>query len=79
MVVAVLVTTVLFGLWPVVRTSRTETLRVAGSSRQWSAGCALLVVELALSVMLLAGAALLIQSLWNLQRVDPGSSGRNVC
>ena len=72
MVVAVLVTTVLFALWPVVRTSRTETLPVAGSSGQWSAGCALLVVELALSVMLLAGAALLIQSLWNLQRVDPG-------
>ena len=72
MVVAVLVTTVLFGLWPAVRTSRTETLRVAGSSGQWSAGRALLVVELALSVMLLAGAALLIQSLWNLQRVDPG-------
>ena len=57
MVVAVLVTTVLFGLWPAVRTSRTETLRVAGSSGQWSAGRALLVVELALSVMLLAGAA----------------------
>ena len=72
MMVAVLVTTVLVGLWPAVRTSRTETLRVAGSSGQWSAGRALLVVELALSVMLLAGAALLIQSLWNLQQVDPG-------
>ena len=72
MVVALLVTTVLFARWPVVRTSRTETLRVAGSSGQWSAGCALLVVELGLSVMLLAGVAWLIQPLWNLQRVDPG-------
>ena len=69
---AVLLTTVLFGLLPAVRTSRTETLRVAASPGAWSAGRALLVVELALSVVLLAGAALLVQSLWNLQRVEPG-------
>ena len=72
MTAAVLLTTLLFGLLPAIRTSRTETLRVAASPGRWSAGRALLVVELALSVMLLAGAALLIQSLWNLQRVDPG-------
>ena len=71
-VVAVLLTTVLFGLLPAVRTSRTEMLRVAASTGGWSAGRGLLVVELALSVVLLAGAALLVQSLWNLQRVEPG-------
>ena len=69
---AVLLTTLLFGLLPAIRTSRTETLRVGAGSGRWSAGRALLVVELALSVVLLAGAALLMQSLWNLQRVDPG-------
>ena len=69
---AVMLTTLLFGLLPAIRTSRTDTLRVTASPGRWSAGRALLVVELALSVMLLGGAALLIQSLWNLQRVDPG-------
>ena len=69
---AVLLTTLLFGLLPAIRTSRTDTLRVGAGPGRWSAGRALLVVELALSVVLLAGAALLIQSLWNLQRVDPG-------
>ena len=70
-VVAVLLTTVLFGLLPAVRNSRTATLRVAASPGRWSAG-RVLVVELALSVVLLAGTALLVQSLWNLQRVEPG-------
>ena len=69
---AVLLTTLLFGLLPAIRTSRTDTLRVGAGPGRWSAGRALLVVELALSVVLLAGAALLMQSLWNLQRVDPG-------
>ena len=71
-VAAVLLTTVLFGLLPALRTSRTDTLRVAASAGGWATGRALLVVELALSVVLLAGAALLVQSLWNLQRVEPG-------
>ncbi len=71
-VAAVLLTTLLFGLLPAVRTTRTDMLRVAASPGGWSAGRALLVVELALSVMLLGGAALLVQSLWNLQGVDAG-------
>ena len=70
---AVMLTTLLFGLLPAIRTSRTDTLRVTASPGRWSAGRALLVVELALSVVLLGGAALLIESLWNLQRVDPRS------
>ena len=69
---AVLLTTVLFALLPALRTSRTDTLRVGACAGGWSTGRALLVVELALSVVLLAGAALLVQSLWNLQRVEPG-------
>ena len=68
----VVLTTLLFGLLPAIRTSRTDTLRVTAAPGRWSGGRALLVVELALSVVLLAGAALLVQSLWNLQRVDPG-------
>ena len=72
MVAAVLLTTVLFGLWPALRASRTETLRVAASPGRWSAGRALLVVELALSVVLLAGAVFLIRSLQILERIDPG-------
>ena len=69
---AVLLTTLLFGLLPAIRATRTDTLRVAAGAGRWAGGRALLVVELALSVVLLAGAALLVRSLWNLQGVDPG-------
>jgi putative ABC transport system permease protein len=39
---------------------------------------ALVVVELTLAVMLMTGAGLLIQSLWRLQRVDPGFAAPGV-
>ena len=68
----VVLTTLLFGLLPAIRTSRTDTLRVAASPGRWSAGRALLIVELALAVVLLAGSGLFIRSLWNLQSIDPG-------
>jgi putative ABC transport system permease protein len=42
------------------------------SSRRAKAGTALLTIEVALSLMLLMAATLLVRSLWNLQRVDPG-------
>jgi putative ABC transport system permease protein len=38
----------------------------------------LVVLEVALSLMLLAGAGLLLRSFWNLQNVDPGFNPRNV-
>jgi putative ABC transport system permease protein len=67
-----LVTAVVFGLVPALHTSRTDSLRVSASPGGSTAGRVLLVAELALSVVLLVGAALLIRTLWNLQRVDPG-------
>ena len=68
-----LVTTVLLGTLPALQTSGTERLRASGNShRRASAGTALLTIEVALSLMLLMAATLLVRSLWNLQRVDPG-------
>src|SRR5205823_1332522 len=67
-----LVTTVLLGIVPALQTKRTDRLRVSGGSYQRAAGSALLTIEIALSLMLLVSATLLVRSLWNLQRVDPG-------
>ena len=67
------VTALAFGLLPALQASRTEGLKVsAASARRATAGRALLIVEIAISLVLLVGATLLIQSLWNLQQVDPG-------
>jgi putative ABC transport system permease protein len=84
-VVASLLTAVLFGLLPAFRSSRVDVVRamkqsgwetsLGGSYRLRSV---LVVSELALSVMLLIGAGLLIKSLWQLERVDPGFSPANV-
>lgn len=70
---ATLVTTILLGLLPALQTRGTEQLRTSGDSRRRTmAGTALLTIEVALSLVLLVGATLLLRSLWNLQRVDPG-------
>ena len=68
-----------FGLFPMIQAGRADlqsALRGLGRTSQ-SRGRkrlqqALVVAELALAVLLVCGAALLIRSLWNVQRVDPG-------
>jgi putative ABC transport system permease protein len=85
LVVSVL-TGLLFGLAPALQTSRTnlnETLK--DGSRSGAADFAgrnvrrgLVVAEVALSLTLLIGAALLIESVGKLQNVDPGFDAHNV-
>jgi putative ABC transport system permease protein len=84
---AVAVTTgVLFGLapaWQVSRVDMHDSLKEGsrgagtGSGRQ-RLRHALVVAEVALSIILLVGAALMIQSFLRLQRVDPGFDRRNI-
>ena len=70
---ATCVTAILLGTLPALHMRRADRLRLsAGSSQRVTAGVALLTIEVALSLMLLAGATLLIRSLWNLQRLDLG-------
>jgi predicted permease len=76
---AALLTAMVFGLLPALHTSRIEGLRLSASSgRRAAAGRALMTVEIALSLMLLIGATLLVRSLWNLQKVDPGFRAERV-
>jgi putative ABC transport system permease protein len=70
--------TFLFGLWPAWQASRTDAalaLRVsdrAASSGRQPLRAALIVAEVALAVVLLAGAGLLLRSFAQLIRTDPG-------
>jgi predicted permease len=74
-----------FGLFPMVQAGRADlqsALRGLGRTSQ-SRGRKLLqqtlvVAELALAVLLVCGAALLIRSLWNVQRIDPGFKSAGV-
>ena len=70
---------VLFGTWPALKTSRTNvhsTLKEAGrgaiGGRRSRAHAVLVVSEIALSFVLLAGAGLLLRSFISLQRVQAG-------
>jgi putative ABC transport system permease protein len=83
---ASVLTGIVFGLAPALSASRvnlTESLKEGGRG---SAGGfklnrlrhGMVVVQVALAIMLLAGAGLLVQSLLRLQRVDPGLNTENV-
>jgi len=81
-----LVTAFLFGLWPAIQGSRTQTreaLQVA--SQRTTAGVAarraqsvLVVAEVALSLILLVMAGLMIRSFAKLTNIDPGMTTANV-
>ena len=80
------VTAILFGLAPAlqgIRVRLNEGLRAggrgaAGTIRGNRMRSALIVAEVALSLVLLAGATLLMRSFWNLTKVDPGFDARSV-
>jgi putative ABC transport system permease protein len=78
-------TGVVFGLVPALHLSSTELTESLKEGRGAGAGAkrnrvrgVLVVAELAIAVVLLVGAALLIQSLWRLQHVNPGLQPQNV-
>jgi putative ABC transport system permease protein len=78
-----MVTGLLFGLapaWKASRTDITEMLRsrIGGGLRQGITRSTLVVVQLALSLVLLTTAGLLTRSLQALQHVDPGFDGDNL-
>jgi predicted permease len=76
-------TAVLFGVWPALRAGRTgfsalrDGYRAGGGARQ-RVRATLVVVEVAMSVILLITSALLIRAVWRVQAVDPGFVSANV-
>ena len=71
---ATIAASILFGLAPAMRSPSPETLtggRVAGRRREWLRP-ALVILQIALSLILLCGAALLIQSLHNMANAPLG-------
>jgi predicted permease len=80
-----LLTGIVFGLAPAWRTTRVDlTPSLKGSGRGSSAvhrsllSRGLVVVQVALSLLLLVGAGLFVRTLLNLQRVDPGFNTQNL-
>ena len=81
-----LVTAFIFGLWPAIHGSRTQTREVLqAASQRTTAGVGarraqsvLVVVEVALSLVLLVMAGLMIRSFAKLTNIDPGMSTANV-
>ena len=80
-----LVTGVVAGIvpaWKLSKANVNETLKQglgrAGDSGSNRTRAALVVCEVALSLVLLAGAGLMIRSLWNLRSINPGFDSRNV-
>jgi predicted permease len=84
-VLAVL-TGILFGLAPALQTWRTDvgdplkqgTLRASRTVRGSWLRSGLVITEVALSLVLLAGAGLLMKSFWRLTAIDPGFDAANV-
>jgi predicted permease len=79
-----IVTGILFGLAPAFhganaspQESLKEGARGAGGGRHRAEGI-FVIVEVGLAVILLAGAGLMMQSVWRLLRVDPGFNTRNI-
>jgi predicted permease len=67
--------------WRLTNVNVAEALKHSGRSADQGGGrtrSALVVIELGLSLMLLAGAGLLMRTLWKLQSVDPGFDPENV-
>jgi predicted permease len=85
-----ILTGIVFGLAPALRGMRVDLTPAlkegAGSSARtlrarkgwFSAGNSLVVVQVALSILVLAGAGLLVRTLQNLKSVNPGFDARNV-
>ena len=88
--VATLATGVLFGLVPALRSMRVDltpalkegsgrgSTAVGSHHARWNAGNVLVVTQIALTVVILVGAGLLVNTLENLRSVDPGFSTENV-
>jgi predicted permease len=78
---AALLTAVLFGLAPALSASRISldsVLRGVRSSRGWGGQRALVMVQVALCTLLLAGAGLLVRTLEQLRNLDPGFDSEHV-
>ena len=85
-----LFTAIVFGIAPALRSSRidlTPSLKGTGSSvaiavphsgRRFRLGDALVVAQVALSIVVLIGAGLLVRTLRNLHSIDPGFDAHNI-
>ena len=81
-----LITAFIFGLWPAIQGSRTQTREALQTSSQRAttgagarrAQSVLVVVEVCLSLILLVMAGLMIRSFAKLTNIDPGMSTANV-
>lgn len=81
-----ILTSVLFGLAPALQASRVNVLECLNDATRGSSGgrqrhrlrSALVVAEVAVASLLLCGTGLMIRSLINLQRVNPGFNAANV-
>jgi putative ABC transport system permease protein len=82
---ASLATGLIFGIAPALQASASQLSATLQDTARGSAGArggrvrsVLVVTEFALAVVLLVGAALLVRTLWRLQRVDPGFDAKGV-